>query len=221
MKRWMQWLVPVSLVASLHAQPTMNDPFNDPFFQDPFGDDIFKEMMRMQRHMDELFKRMQTRIYQRQSRMAAMPLSHYGYAMQGGFVDKGDHYELYTHIPQSKNNEIHIKTVNGMLDISAKIVREEKQNNNGYVSMSHSEQMVSQSLTLPVDADENKVSTAFEKGMLVVKIAKKPTSKVVTPASKDNTPKVTIQTPANTSSSTKTETKNPTTKPEANATTAR
>jgi HSP20 family molecular chaperone IbpA len=195
MKTMMKWLASLGVVTTLYAQPVMNNPFNDPFFQDPFGDDIFKEMMEMQRQMDELFNRMQMRIQQRQQRMT-MPLSHYGYAMQSGFVDKGDHYELYTHIPESKDNEINIKTGNGMITISARIVHEEKQNNNGFVSTSRSEQMMHQALTLPADADENKIDTAFENGMLVVKIGKKPQALKAKSVTTSGKPKVSIQTPA-------------------------
>jgi len=196
MKGFAKWLLPLGAVAALHAQPAMvHDPFNDPFFQDPFGDDIFREMIQMQRQMDELFRRMQMRIHQRQQHMA-MPAAHYGLAMQGGFVDKGDHYELYTHIPESKDNKITIKTGNGMIRIDARIVHEEKQNNNGFVSTSRSEQIVSQALSLPADADENKVETEFKNGMLVVKIGKKPQKVLSAPAAAKGKPAVTVQTPA-------------------------
>jgi HSP20 family molecular chaperone IbpA len=209
MKRMMRWLAPVGLAAALHAQPVQaTNAFNDPFFQDPFGDEIFKEMMEMQRQMDALFNRMQMRIHQRQQHMS-MPMSAYAYGVGSGFVDKGDHYELYTHIPQSKDNEINIKTGNGMISITAKIVHEEKQNNNGYVSTSRSEQMMSQALTLPADADENKIDTAFENGMLVIKIGKKPQTAVLKTPNK-GMPKVNIQTPASSAATkpAKTEEKN-------------
>jgi HSP20 family molecular chaperone IbpA len=201
MKRMMRWLAPFGLAAALYAQPVgYVDPFDDPFFRDPFGDEIFKEMMQMQRRMDALFNRMQMRIHQRRQHMPAMPMTHLGYAMQSGFVDKGDHYALYTHIPQSKDNEVNIKTGNGMISVQARIVHEEKQNNNGYITTSRSEQMMSQTLTLPADADENKIETAFENGMLVIKIGKKPKNASQTSSFSD-LPKVNIQTPATATSS--------------------
>ena len=200
MKGFAKWLLPLSAVAALHAQPaSYHDPFNDPFFQDPFGDEIFKEMMQMQRQMDALFNRMHMRIQQRQQHMA-VPYAQFGAAMQSGFVDKGDHYELYTHIPQSKDNKIDIQTGNGMIEIHARIVHEEKQNNNGFVSTSRSEQMISQALSLPADADENKIDTAFENGMLVIKIAKKPKAALTQKQAANTAPQITIRTPATSAS---------------------
>lgn len=74
----------------------------------------------MQRQMDEMFKRMEQRMHQRSTRLVS-PLGTYKLATQSQFVDKGDHYELLTNIPQSKENHIDIRTENGMLSISAKI----------------------------------------------------------------------------------------------------
>jgi len=161
-------LLPAVAAVSLQAQ----SPMNDPFFSDPFGDNIFKEMMQMQQQMDEMFKRMEQRMYQRSTRLVS-PLGTYKLGAQSQFVDRGDHYVLVTNIPESKENHIDIKTENGTLYISAKIVHTQEQKSNGVVSSSRSVQMFQQSSTLPADADESKIKTAYEKGRLVVSIAKK------------------------------------------------
>lgn len=186
-KRLSLLALPLVAAVSLQAQAPLNDPFNDPFFQDPFGDDIFKEMIEMQHRMDEMFARMQQRINQRTARLVHPTMGMYKLSAQSDFADKGDHYELVTNIPQSKENHIDIRTENGMLSISAKIVHEEQQKTNGMVSISKSVQSFQQSTSLPADADPAAIESTFKNGRLVITIAKK----------KGNTPKaVTAATPA-------------------------
>ncbi|MCF6206421.1 MAG: Hsp20/alpha crystallin family protein [Sulfurovum sp.] len=181
-KKWLLPVLPLVAAVSLHAQHPFNDPFSDPFFQDPFGDDIFKEMIQMQRQMDEMFRRMQERINQRTARLVHPSMGMYKLAAQSDFVDKGDHYEMVTNIPESKENHINIQTQNSMLTISAKIVHEEQQKTNGMVSTSKSIQSFQQSTSLPADANEGKIKSEFRNGRLVIIIPKKQGGRVVTPS---------------------------------------
>jgi len=165
--------LPLVAAVSLQAQSPMNDPFNDPFFQDPFGDDIFKEMTQMQQRMDEMFRKMQQRINQRSARLVHPTMGMYKLSAQSEFTDKGDHYELVTNIPESKENHINIRTENGMLSITAKVVHEEQQKTNGMVSTSKSIQSFQQATSLPADADDSKIKSEFRNGRLVIIVGKK------------------------------------------------
>jgi HSP20 family molecular chaperone IbpA len=97
----------------------------------------------------------------------------YKLSAQSDFTDKGDHYEMVTNIPESKENHIDIRTQNGMITISAKIVHEEEQKTNGMISTSKSIQSYQQSTSLPSDADEGKIKSEFKNGRLVITISKK------------------------------------------------
>ena len=180
-KKFLLLALPFATILSLHA----NDPMNDPFFNDPFGDDIFKEMMQMQKNMDKMFERMQHRMNQRSSGQLS-PLGTYKIAVPNQLVDKGNHYELLTNIPQSKENHIDINTANGMMNITAKIVQEKEQKNQYGVSQSRSVRMYQQSTSLPLDADDSAISTSYKNGKLVVNIGKKQGSvkAIATPAAK-------------------------------------
>jgi HSP20 family molecular chaperone IbpA len=171
-------LLVLPLVATLSLQA--NDPFNDPFFQDPFGDDIFKEMMQMQQNMDKMFNRMHQRMQQRTSRQIA-PMGTYKIQQQSQFVDKGDHYEFVTTIPESKENQIDINTQNGVMSITAKIIQKhETKTANGY-SSSSSMQMYQQSMPLPKDADEATTNMGYVDGKLVVSVEKSISTKKIVP----------------------------------------
>jgi len=174
--------LPLITAVSLHATDPFNDPFNDPFFQDPFGDDIFKEMMQMQAQMDMMFQRMNQRMLQRTQR-ASGPVAQFQMPGQSGFVDKGDHYELLTTIPESKENHIDIQTKDGMLSITAKVVREQERKTPNGIAKSSSVRVYQQAVSLPQDADVSSITTGYKDGRLVVKIAKKGTAVTQKPAS--------------------------------------
>ena len=170
-------LLVLPLVATLSLQA------NDPFFSDPFGDNIFKEMIQMQQDMDMMFERIHNRMQQRSTRQIA-PMGTYKIQQQSQFIDKGDHYEFATTIPESKENQIDINTQNGVMSITAKIIQKhESKTANGY-SSSSTMQMYQQSMPLPQDADEATVNMAYVNGNLVVSMKKKKgvsSAKIVAP----------------------------------------
>ena len=179
-------LLAFPLIATLSLSAA--NPFDDPFFSDPFGDDIFKEMLQMQKEMDKMFQRMHERRVQRSSGLVS-PLGTYKMAVRNQFTDKGDHYELITNIPESKENHIEINTERGMMSITAKIVREEEQNQNGMISRSSSVRVYQQSMNIPADADDSSINTAYKNNKLVVSIKKKAGAKNKTGAKLMNTAK--------------------------------
>jgi HSP20 family molecular chaperone IbpA len=114
----------------------------------------------------------------------------YKLSAQSDFIDKGDHYEMVTNIPESKENHIDIRTQNGMITISAKIVHEEQQKTNGMVSTSKSIQSFQQSTSLPADADEGNIKSEFKNGRLVITIGKKQSAATAKTTSTSNTPPI-------------------------------
>lgn len=185
-KKLSLFVLPIVATLSLQA----NDPMNDPFFQDPFGDDIFKEMMQMQQHMDDMFSQMHQRMQQRSTRLVS-PLGTYKIAGQEQFVDKGDHFEYISNIPENKENQIDIHVQDGVLSINAKIIEtQENKTANGY-SSSRSMRMYQQSMPIPSNADESSLTANYKDGKLVISMKKK--------AEKKSTPNITIHKPSSTS----------------------
>ncbi|CAA6823160.1 MAG: Unknown protein [uncultured Sulfurovum sp.] len=158
------------LVATLSIQA--NDPLKDPFFQDPFGDDIFKEMMQMQQNMDKMFDKMHDRMQQRSTRLVS-PLGTYKLAGKNQFVEKNGTYELMTNIPEHKENEINIKTQNGNMNITAKIIEKHENKTDSSYSSSSTVRMYQQSMMLPKDADEGTLKAEYRDAKLLITIKKK------------------------------------------------
>lgn len=167
------WVLPIITTLSLQA----NDPFNDPFFKDPFGDNIFKEMMQMQKDMDKMFERMHNRMQQRSTRQIS-PLGTYTIKGQSQFVDKGDHYEFVSNIPESKENEIDVQTQNGVMSITAKIIQKQENKSANAYSSSSSMKMYQQSMPLPSNVDENSINMEYKDGRLAITVQKKNTAAV-------------------------------------------
>jgi HSP20 family molecular chaperone IbpA len=163
-KKLSLFVLPLIATLSLHA--------NDPFFQDPFGDDIFKEMMQMQQNMDKMFERMHQRILQRTANQIA-PLGTYRIQQPSHFVDKNDHYEFVTTIPESKENQIDIHTENGIMSITARIIQKQENRTANSYSSSSSMRMYQQSVPLPSNADEATINMGYVDGKLVVSVKKK------------------------------------------------
>lgn len=163
-------VLPFVATLSLHA--------NDPFLQDPFGDDIFKEMMQMQQNMDKMFDKMHNRMQQRSTRLVS-PLGTYKIAGKNQFIDKSDHYELMTNIPENKENNIDIKTENGVMYITAKIVEKHENKTGNSYSTSSSVRMYQQSMPLPHDADEGSLKAEYKDKKLLVSFKKKSPSTTI------------------------------------------
>jgi len=166
-------LLVLPFVATLSLQA------NDPFMQDPFGDDIFKEMFQMQENMDEMFKRMHSRIQQRTTNQIA-PMGTYRIQQPSQFVDKSEHYEFITTIPESKENQIDIHTENAVMAITAKIIQKQENRTSNSYSSSSSMRMYQQSVPLPSDADEATIDMGYVDGKLVITVKKKKGTNVMT-----------------------------------------
>jgi HSP20 family molecular chaperone IbpA len=169
-KKLSLFVLPLVATLSLHA--------NDPFMQDPFGDDIFKEMMQMQQEMDKMFERMHSRMQQRSINQIA-PMGTYRIQQPSQFVDKSDHYEFVTTIPESKENQIDIHTENGVMAITAKIIQKQETKTANSYSSSSSMRMYQQSVPLPDDADEATINMGYVDGKLVISVNKKKGANVI------------------------------------------
>ncbi len=163
-------LLSLATTVSLHA--------SDPFMSDPFGDDIFSEMMQMQKEMDRMFERMHQRMQQR-SQALISPIGTYKVATQSQFVDRGDHYEFRTDIPESKENTINVSVSNHILTVDAKVVKKEETKRAGVVSYQSYMSMYQRSLPLPVDADESSMKNEYKGGYLTISFKKKAAPKPV------------------------------------------
>ncbi len=159
------------LVMGISLIATLSLAASDPFLDDPFGDDIFKEMMHMQQNMDRAFERMHSRMLQRSSR-AISPVTSYRVEEPMQFTDVNGSYELHTNIPQNRENQIEIKAENGLLQLTAKIIKKSETKTDNTFSSSSSMQVYQHTIPLPKDADQNSIKTKYDNKKLVIVVSK-------------------------------------------------
>jgi HSP20 family molecular chaperone IbpA len=147
---------------------------------DPFGDDIFKEMMQIQQNMDKMFHRMNQRMQQRSS-MLVSPLSISKSTQEAHFVDKGDHYEYITNIPENKENKIDITAKNSIISITAKIIEKHENKTTNSYSSSSAMHMYQQNIPMPKNADEESMNAEYKDKRLVISIKKNKVANKVVP----------------------------------------
>ena len=145
---------------------------SNPFKNDPF----FKDFERIQADMDKLMQSFQSRA------MMSMPKMSLSSPFSSGFStniktdvnDKGDYYEVIADLPGMEKAEINVKAEEGMLSISAKSeVKKEKKEENKIIQQERFIGAFHRAMSLPNDADEGKMSSHYEKGVLTIKIPKK------------------------------------------------
>ncbi len=126
----------------------------------------------MQQNMDKMFDKMHDRMQQRSTRLVS-PLGTYQLAGKNNFVEKNGIYELMTNIPEHKENEIDIKTENGNMNITAKIIEKQENKTGSTYSSSSAVRMYQQSMPLPQDADESTLKAEYRDAKLLITFKKK------------------------------------------------
>lgn len=95
--------------------------------------------------------------------------------------DTGKAYEIIADIPGVTKDATKVEVDEGILTITAERstyqkVGDDKDETTGYLRVERSQGMTKRSITLPSDADEQKIQATFDNGVLTVKVQKLPSS---------------------------------------------
>jgi len=131
----------------------------------------FEEMQKMQQEMDQVFARFHQRMMQ-ESMFSSFPAS-LPVAPAVDLKDRGDTYLLKADIPGAKKSEITVTAKDGMLTIQAKSLREESEKKKDFLKHERFEGVYMRSMSLPADADSDKLKSDYKDGVLEVTIPKK------------------------------------------------
>ena len=130
----------------------------------------FEEMQKMQQEMDRIFANFHQRMMQ-ESLFSSFPSAPAAPAID--LKDEGENYLLKADIPGAKKSEINVTAKNGILTIEAKSIKEENEKNKDYIKHERFEGLFVRSVTLPADADADKLKSDYKDGVLKVTIPKK------------------------------------------------
>ena len=164
------WMIPMLAVAVASSSATADNAISTPNSYNPF-----EEMRQMQQEMDKIFEKFHQRMTQ-EDLFKSFPAT-FPSTPAVDFRDTGDKYLLKADIPGAKESEIHIKTKDGVLTIEAKSIKEKKEEKSGkeagFIRHERYEGVYIRSLTLPEDADADKLKSDYKNGVLEITIPKK------------------------------------------------
>ena len=135
----------------------------------------FEEMRQMQQEMDKIFAKFHQRMVQ-EDLFKSFP-STFPSSPAVDLKERGDSYLLKADIPGAKESEINITTKDGVLTIEAKSIKEKKEEKSdkeaNFIKHERFEGVYIRSLTLPEDADADKLKSDYKDGVLEITIPKK------------------------------------------------
>jgi len=131
----------------------------------------FEEMCRLQQEMDAVFEKFHQKMMQQ--KLFSDFSTSFPASPDVDLEDRGDHYLLQADIPGSDKNEINISAKDGVLKIEAKTSKEREEKGDNYLKQERFSGTYARILTLPNDADSDKMSSEYKNGVLSITIPKK------------------------------------------------
>lgn len=155
------------------ATSVTNDPFSNRFFNNfnAVNTDPFEQMKKMQELMQKSFG-------QFNSIFANDPffddaLNHMGISPLSDFKENDKEYIVEISIPGAKQHQINVKIEDNYLTISANLEQSRDTNDTNYIHKERYTQRFERSFSLPLDTEQDKISTSYKNGILKVVIPKK------------------------------------------------
>jgi len=163
-----------TIFADTNATQNSQKHYN-PFRDDPF----FQDFQRLQDDMDRVFENFQQRSMRNMQMTTSTKLANgfgsgFSASMRLDVSDKGDNYEVITDLPGMDKSNIKVKIENQMLSIDAKNEQKnEKKENNKIIRQERFFGSFHRSMSIPKDANGDKMTTKYKDGVLTITIPKK------------------------------------------------
>lgn len=158
MKRWIAAVfAALTLSGANAAEPEPYNPFED--------------MYKMQQEMDAIFEKFHRKMMHQQ--MFSDFSTTFPTSPDVDLEDKGDKYLLKADIPGSDKNDISITAKDGVLKIEAKTSKEKEEKGDNYLRRERFSGTYMRALSLPQDANSDKMRSQYKNGVLTITIPKK------------------------------------------------
>ena len=150
-----------------------NDPFSNNFFNNfnAVNTDPFEQMKKMQELMQKSFGQFNSIFVDDPFFNDA--LNHMGVSPLSDFKENDKEYIVEMSIPGAKQHQINVKSEDNHLTISANLEQIRDTNDTNYIHKERYTQRFERGFSLPLDAEQDKISTSYKNGILQVVIPKK------------------------------------------------
>ncbi len=127
---------------------------------DPKYDPLFEEFNRLHQEMNMVFEKFNSRFFEDSSFIAPTM----------DFKKSGDEYEIKVNLPGIEEANFKTEVKDGVLRIDASTTKEEKKEGDKYFERERFVGSYHRLLTLPKDADVDKLKTRYKDGVLTITI---------------------------------------------------
>jgi len=162
-------LLAIVLMVSIQADSNIT---KDPFANDP----MFKDFQKLQSDMNKIFENFHKQFFNDMS-VPQIPVdigSGFSISVKTDVVDKGDHYEVKADLPGVDQKAINVKVKDNILSIEAKTQRsKEDKKGDKIIKQERFVGSFYRAMSLPSDADADKMTTDYKNGVLTINIPKK------------------------------------------------
>ena len=144
----------------------------DPFANDP----IYRDFQKLQTDMNKIFENFHKEFFNNMSipQIPANIDNGFSISVKTDVIDKGDHYEVKADLPGVEQKNINVKVKNNILSIEAKTQKsEENKKGDTIIKQERFVGSFYRAMSLPNDADSDKMTTNYKNGVLSVNIPKK------------------------------------------------
>jgi HSP20 family protein len=136
------------------------------------NDPIFKDFQKLQEDMNKVFEKFNSSAFDKDLRDKFF--KDYTFSSpKADLKDAKDHYEVKVDLPGNDNANINVKVKGNILNIDATAKKVEEKKSDKFIKQERFVGAVHRSLTLPDDADGEKLTTDYKDGVLTVIIPKK------------------------------------------------
>jgi len=131
---------------------------------------LFSDLDNMQREMDHMFG--QFSLDFRGNPHFDSIFRDYTSSPSLDFMEKDGNYVIEVELPGARDNTIAVSIENGMLNIRAETSSHQEKDKSNYIRSERYSGKLQRSLSLPPDADADKMTTKLENGVLTITIPK-------------------------------------------------
>ncbi|MCK4441690.1 MAG: Hsp20/alpha crystallin family protein [Sulfurovaceae bacterium] len=161
----------LALVPIVSIQADINIT-NDPFANDP----VFKQFQKLQSDMNKVFENFHKQFFNDMS-IPKIPVNldnGFSMSVKTDVVDKGDHYEVTADLPGVDQKAINLKVKDNILSIEAKTQNsKEDKKDDKIIKQERFVGSFYRAMSLPNDANADKMTTDYKNGVLTITIPKK------------------------------------------------
>ncbi len=167
-------IITTALLASLPIV-TLNADSNitkNPFANDP----MFKDFQKLQADMNKIFENFHKEFFNNIT-IPKIPInmdSGFSVSVKTDVIDKGDYYEVKADLPGVEEKAIKVNVKDNILSIEAKTEKsKEDKKDNKIIKQERFVGSFYRAMSLPSDANSDKMTTSYKNGVLTVNIPKK------------------------------------------------